>query len=98
MDREGNVHLLQSAYRLRNHLRTFWFKCNSLISLVTYNDPEIVHFTFSITLLSLRFVRFRLSDFPVLSHKLSTRTLLFTQIVVGLPQMDRVADDQQFTM
>lgn len=46
------VHLLRNAYRFRNHLRTFWFKCNSLISLVTYNDPEIVHFTFSITLLS----------------------------------------------
>lgn len=39
MDREGYVHLLRNAYRFHNHLRTFWFKCVSLISLVTSNDP-----------------------------------------------------------
>lgn len=52
MDREDCCPFVAECLQFYNHLRTFWFKCVSLISLVTYNDPEIVHFTFSMTFLS----------------------------------------------
>ena len=94
----NHVHLLRRWESHRNHLRTFWCKCISLISLIPCNDPAIVHFTFSITFLSHSTSALGWQISQCLSRELHTQALPLTHVTVGLPQMDRVADYQQFIM
>ena len=81
------------AERTTDHLRTFWCKRVSLISLIpcndSYNDSLYVHHS----ILILPYDWLRLPVFKLFSVSFPTGLLPLPQVTVGLPQMDRVAND-----
>ena len=91
MSREVCVHLSGVQDNPPDRLLTFWFRRISLISPIQRNDPcnDSLYILHDTLILAVRL--YQAYSFPTLSREFPTQALPLTQVMVGLPQMDRAA-------